>query len=151
MVIGRASDYKRAKKLLWVGNHPTYVGPNMLKRHARNGGLLIFQVDDKDAAVAVVNPRLNVILVLNVHPNHRGHGLGSAIMRFLRPSWVRSISEFVQWFERQGYVVVSDPKQGRRYETRLMVRQELLTLAGRIAKLYEETLKEKQTDGTQGA
>jgi GNAT superfamily N-acetyltransferase len=105
----------------------------MVQRFARNGGLLFFCVASHDVAVAVINPRLSVLLVLNVHPDHRHHGLGSAILTFLCPNWVRSVQHVAPWFERHGYVRVGSPKQGRRYLTQIMVRRTLLTLAGRIS------------------
>jgi hypothetical protein len=50
---------------------------------ARNGGATVFMFAGEDIAVTVVNPKFNTLLVLNVLPAHRKHGMGAAILRYL--------------------------------------------------------------------
>lgn len=133
--LGRETDYERAKRVLNRGKHPTFVGRSMTVRNARNGGLLVFSHLGEDVGIALLNARLNVLLVLNVAPSHRGHGLGSAMLHYCSPTWIRALSTAAAWFQARGYVEVGTPKQGRRLETRLMVRQNLLTLAGRLSRV----------------
>lgn len=44
----------------------------------------------------------------------------------------------VPWFLARGYISLGEPKQGRRYRTQVMVRADLLPLAGRIARIFGE-------------
>jgi hypothetical protein len=117
----------------------------------RNGGVTIFVHGDKDVAVAVVNPRLNVLLVLNVLPEHRAHGLGSAIVRYLQCNFARVIDSAVPFFRKCGYVAVGESKLGNRYQTQVMVKSSLISLAGRLARLNglpgKRTLKKTRTAG----
>jgi len=145
---GRQGEYRRLKKALNRGQHPTYIGPNMVEHCARNGGLWFFRCGETDAAVALVNPRLSVLLTLNVLPEHRSHGLGAAIMRYLAPNWIRSTESAVPYFRRQGYQVIGRPKRGRTLRTILLVRADLLTLAGRVSRIFGE--EEGRGDGDSG-
>lgn len=133
--VDRAS-YRRAKSLLTQGDHPTFVGPEMVARKAHNGGLWFYLFDGRDVAVSIINPRLSVLLVLNVHPTHRGHELGQAIIGLIRPTWIRSVSTATPWFERLGYIRVGEPKRGRSLVTDLLVRGELIPLAGRLRRVF---------------
>ena len=133
--VAGSEHYVRAKKLFNRGRHPTYIGPSMTRRYAQNGGLIFFRHGEKDVAVSLVNPRLSVLIALNVDPSHRGHGLGSAIVRFLACNWIRSIENRLDFFSRLGYETVGRPHRGRRFITRLMVRHELFSLSGRLKKL----------------
>jgi GNAT superfamily N-acetyltransferase len=135
--VGRPDEYDRAKILLNAGKHPTFVGREIIARCARNGGLLFFVVEDKDAAVAAINTRKNVLLVLNVHPKYRGRRLGQHIVEFIKPNFVRAVESAVPWFERLGYVSVGIWKMGRSLRTRVMVRSSLRTLAGRLRSRLE--------------
>lgn len=130
--IGRAEHYDRVKRVLNRGHHPTFVGRDMVERCAMNGGVLLFVIDNEDAAVAVVNTRTNSLVVLCVDPRLRGRGLGAEVVRFLKPNWVRAVEAAVPFFERLGYQCVGEWKQGRALRTRVMVRGPLLTLAGRL-------------------
>lgn len=87
-------------------------------------------------AVALINPRLNVLLVLNVLPEHRSHGLGSAALRYLQCNFARVLSTVVPWFERNGYVSMGKLKKGNRLYTQVMVKASLIPLAGRMKALY---------------
>jgi len=104
-------------------------------RNASNGGLFFFRVGGDDAAVALVNPRRNTLLVLNVLPQCRHSGLGAWIVRWLEVNWIRALEDTVSWFEKLGYRKVGRPKQGRRLRTQIMVREDLLTLSGRLQQL----------------
>jgi GNAT superfamily N-acetyltransferase len=133
--VGRGNEYRRAKRLLGVGRHPVFVGRDVVRRNALDGGLLFAVVDGADAAVALVNTKNSTLLVLNVHPAHRGHGLGAAFLAYLRPNFARVIENRVEWFARLGYIAVGEPKQGRTFATQVMVRAELTELAGRVRDL----------------
>lgn len=139
--VGRpnAADYARAKRLLNIGRHPTFVGRDMVARCARNGGLLFFVVDGLDAAVVLVNPRNNVLTVMCVRPNLRGCGLGGRVLQFVKPNFVRAVEGAVPWFERQGYKPIGEWKIGRALRTRMMVRESLISLAGRLRSRLENT------------
>lgn len=135
MRVGRQNEYKAAKALLNAGRHPAFVGRDTVVKAAGNGGLLFAQHHGRDVAVAVVNARRSVLLVLNVHPSHRSHGLGAAFLAFMRPNFARVVEDAVPWFERQGYVAIGEPKRGRTLRTQIMVRGELPGLAGRVSRL----------------
>ena len=66
---------------------------------------MIFVFVDEDVAVAVVNPAINTLLVLNVLPEHRSHGLGSAILRYLQCNFARVVEGAIPFFERNGVSV----------------------------------------------
>ncbi len=59
---------------------------------------MIFVFVDEDVAVAVVNPAINTLLVLNVLPEHRSHGLGSAILRYLQCNFARVVEGAIPFF-----------------------------------------------------
>jgi GNAT superfamily N-acetyltransferase len=124
------------KALLNRGQHPTFIGRKQVAQSAGNGGVVMFVYRAKDVAVAVVNARLNVLTVLCVVPEHRRHGLGSACLEYLQCNFARVIEATVPFFERNGYTSIGEMKQGRSLKTQIMVRKDLLTLAGRVAKLY---------------
>lgn len=133
--VGRTDEYRRAKRIFDKGTHPTFIGRSTVLRSARDGGLLFYTLDDEDVAVTVVNARNSTLLALNVNPEHREHGLGNAIVQFLRPNFVRAIDFRVEWFERRGYLSVGEPKMGRKFKTQVMVRSELRELAGRVRRV----------------
>lgn len=133
--VGRTDEYRRAKRLFDAGTHPTFIGRSTVLRAARDGGLLFYTLSGMDVAVTVTNARNSTLLAMNVHPNHREHGLGDAIVQYLRPNFVRAIDFRVAWFERRGYVSVGEPKEGRKFKTQVMVRSELRELAGRVRRV----------------
>lgn len=96
---------------------------------------MMYQYQNESVAVSLINPHYGILLVLNVHPNHRSHGLGRAIMNFLIPNFARVIETKIKWFESCGYIGIGELKQGLRYKTQIMARKELFTLAGRIKNL----------------
>lgn len=143
--IAAPSAYPRAKSLLNAGRHPVFIGPNMVARSARQGGLLFAVVrrghHSHDAAVALLNVRTSTLLVLNIHPHFRGVGLGSSFLEFLRPNFARVLATTVPWFQQRHYSPLGEPQMGRRLLTQVMVRRELLGLAGRVAQYFRETCR----------
>lgn len=133
VALGRPEDYPRMKQILNRGRHPTFVGRMSVARQAIQGGLLFCQVEGQDAGVAVINVRQSTALVFCFLPSYQGQGLGTAFMNYLRPNFARVITDMVPFFEqRLGYTSIGEPKQGRTLRTQIMVRTELLTLAGRV-------------------
>ena len=124
------------KALLNKGKHPTFIGRNLVQRCAMNGGVMIFISAGSDVAVAVVNPAINTLLVLNVHPAHRSHGLGSALLGYLQCNFARVLESAVPFFERNGYKSVGTMKQGKALRTQVMIKAALIPLAGRVARIY---------------
>jgi len=146
----RASDYARVKKLLDRGRHPTFIGRNLVKCCALNGGVLVFHYVGQAVGVAVVNPAINTLLVLNVLPAHRGHGLGRAIVSYLQCNFARVIEGVVPFFERCGYQAMGDMHQGKAFRTQVMIKSTLIPLAGRVARVYRQFLTtEKKGPQTQ--
>jgi len=135
----KAADYRRVKAILDEGKHPTFIGRDLVTTSARNGGVTIYLLDGRETAVTVVNPKLNSLLVLNVLPAHRSHGLGRAIVAYLQCNFARVIASAVPFFERCGYQCVDSAHQGRRFVTHVMVKSTLIPLAGRIARIYGPT------------
>jgi len=131
----KGNQYERAKRLLDAGKHPTFIGRNLVARCAMNGGAFIFSAEGADVAVAIVNPRNNCLLVLNVHPHHRSHGLGAAVLEYLQCNFARVLETAVPFFQRRGYVSVGQMHQGKSLKTQVMVKGSLIPLAGRIASL----------------
>jgi len=107
-----------------------------MQQTARNGGVVVFSYQGQDVAAALVNPRLNVLTVLCVAPAHRNHGLGAAILTYLQANFARVLESAIEYFVRQGYVAIGDIKQGRTLSTQIMVRKDLMNLAGRIASIF---------------
>lgn len=96
---------------------------------------MIFQSYGFDLACAVINPRLNSLLVLNVVPSHRSHGLGRAVVAYLQCNFARVLESAVPFFETCGYAPIGKLKRGNSLNTQVMVRRSLLTLAGRAGRL----------------
>lgn len=130
--VGRTIDYDRAKRLLDAGRHPAFIGRSSVSRWADQGGLLFFVHNGSDVAVAMISPRTNTLMVLNVHPAHRSHGLGAKIIDYVMPNFARVIESAVPWFEHQGYIGLGEWKMGRKFRTRIMVSGSLHELAGRV-------------------
>jgi len=65
-------DYIKAKNIFNKGRHPAFIGHDMVTHNARNGDLLFFFIENNIAAVSLVNPKRNILLALNVHPDFRG-------------------------------------------------------------------------------
>lgn len=99
---------------------------------ARNGGALIFRFEKQDVAVVMINPRLNVLLVLNVLPEHRSHGLGSAVLHYIDCSFARVLETAIPFFERNGFEAMGKFHIGQRYRTRVMIKRSLIGLVGRL-------------------
>lgn len=129
--------YKRAKRLFDKGQHPTFIGFDMFRRNAENGGCIIFTFNGVDCSTVIVNAKKNCLLALNVNPDHRGHGLGSSVVNYIKPTWARVIEFRVPWFENLDYVKIGTPKKGRKFITWVMVRKETMALAGRLRSIFE--------------
>jgi GNAT superfamily N-acetyltransferase len=125
--------------LLNVGKHPVFVGEEMVSRNAVNGGLW-FAVDTVgvDIGVALIDPKYSNLLVMSVHPQARGRGIGKHIVRFLAPNYIRSVESAEPFFAALGYVAVGDYFQGRKLRTRILVREDVLRLAGRLRTIWPE-------------
>lgn len=136
-MIGAPNEYRRAKKLFDLGRHPTFIGHTMVERNARNGGLIFFVFDGQDVGVRVLNARTAVGLALTIHPDHRGHGLGTAILKYMMLNYVRVLESAVPWYEQRGYCCVGEWIQGRKLRTRVLVREGLFDVAGRVAALNQ--------------
>ena len=130
--LARNSDYAAFKRLLDVGRHPAFIGRQCFATNADNGGALLYEFDGRVVAASLINPHYGILLALHVHPEHRGHGLGKSIMRFLMPNFARVVEDKVPWFESIGYVAVGKMKQGIRLRTQVMARAALFELAGRL-------------------
>lgn len=131
-----SGEYKRVKSILNQARHPTFIGPDQIRQSIVNGGVTIFAYKGVDVAVGVLNPKYNVLTVLSVIAAHQGHGLGTACLRYLQANFARVIESAVPFFERNGYTAIGALKQGRTLRTQIMVRKDVLTLAGRIARIY---------------
>ncbi len=149
--IGRASDYDRAKQLLNKGRHPAFIGRTSLGRWAEQGGLVFATLEDQDIAVAAINTRNGTLMVLNIHPDHRSHGLGSVFIDYLKPNFARVVESAVPWFERQGYTALGEWKQGRSLRTRVMARNGLFDVAGRVASRIGDTCHCTEHDSPRSA
>lgn len=84
----------------------------------------------------MINPHYGILTALNVLPAHRGHGLGSAMVRFLIPNFVRCIESKIEFFERLGYIRIGKMKTGIRLNTQIMARAALFDLAGNLKKAW---------------
>jgi hypothetical protein len=133
--MARRDEYARAKAILNVGKHPTFIGKSMYATCVRNGGGTFFTVDGRDAAVSLVQPRTNCLLVLCVVPAFRKVGLGLAIVAYLSVNFARVIESAVPFFERCGFVSIGEMKQGKRWKTQIMVLGSLRELAGRVSRI----------------
>lgn len=86
--------------------------------------------------MALIGIRNGTLLVLNVLPMHRGIGLGRKFVNFLRPNFARVLESAVPFFEGCGYKSIGKLKQGRSLRTQIMVRSELIGLAGRLQQTH---------------
>lgn len=111
---------------------------------------MIFTFAGFDVAVAVVNPRYNCLLVLNVHPRHRSHGLGSALLAYLQCNFARVLESAIPFFERNGYTGIGEMKQGNSLNTQIMVKRSLLDLAGRVSRVFALSENGNSEDGQTG-
>jgi GNAT superfamily N-acetyltransferase len=107
-----------------------------VRQAIKNGGALMFTFAGEDVAVALINPRVNVLTVLCVVPEHRGHGMGGACLAYVQANFARVVESAVEYFVRHGYVAIGKMKQGRRLRTQIMVRKDLISLAGRINRIF---------------
>lgn len=136
--LGREADGKEFKRYADKWGYPTFLGPSVLNRSAKNGGMFFFEVDGECVAVFLANAINSTGLALAVDPTHRAHGMFRTVMEYVRPNFVRVIDKFVPLFTRIDYRPLGEPKQGRKFKTQVMVRGELMELAGRVAQLKPE-------------
>lgn len=132
----RSDEYAIFKKTLDVGRHPAFIGRQSFERYATNGGALLYYHREKIVAASLINPRMSVLIALNVHPEHRSHGLGSAIIRFLMPNFARVLESRISFFEKLGYVKIGSLKKGISLNTQIMANEKLFHLSGRLKNLW---------------
>lgn len=130
--LARVSQYQQFKKILDKGRHPAFIGRNTFESNARNGGASFYLFNNEIIGVTLCNARLGVLIALNVIPNHRGHRCGQAIVNYLMPNFVRSIESKIKFFKNLGYISIGEIKKGISLNTQIMVRANLIKLAGRI-------------------
>ena len=128
-------DYAIFKTALNAGRHPGFVGRENFCRCAENGGALIFFGADEQVAVALMNPKKNSLIALNVQPRFRGKGFGKMCLEYLKPNWVRAIESSIPFFESMGFWRVGALKVGQTLKTAIMVRRDLIGLAGRLGNI----------------
>eukprot|EP00913_Durusdinium_trenchii_P035349 g33079.t1 len=111
MILG---DYRAVGRFLSRAGYPAWFGPTAFRRYITNGGGFWFRYQGDTAGVGILNPRLSSMTALAVAEEHRGHGLGSAIVEFLQPNFVRAIEDKIPYFEKLGFVAVGEMKRGIR-------------------------------------
>lgn len=137
------SDYPEFKRIIDKGRYPGFMGRSTMQSNAVNGGALFYHVESEPdpIAVSLINPHLSVSLAIAVVPAHQRHGLGTAIVEYLRPNFRRVILENESWIRRcktSKYEPIGTPHKGRKFLTQLMVRSELIDIAGRAARVLKE-------------
>ena len=96
-------------------------GPMAFQRYITNGGGFWFHFQGVPVGVGILNPRLSSLGALAVAKEHRGHGLGKAIVEFLQPNFVRAVEDKVLYFENLGFVPVGKMKKGIRLNVQVIV------------------------------
>lgn len=96
----------------------------MFALSARQGGVIVYQVDGRDAAVSLSNVRSGVLNVLSVDSRFQGRGIGQWIVAYLMPPAVRAIDSAEAFFERQGFTSVFR-SQGHKHLVVVMVSERL--------------------------
>lgn len=134
--LARIADYTEFKKLLDKGRHPAFIGRSNFECNCNNGGAIFYRLEGEVIAVSLINPHFGILLALNVHPAHRSHGLGAAVINFLVPNFARVVEHKVKWFEGRGYRRIGSLKKGISLNTQLMARAELFKLAGRLNRVW---------------
>ncbi len=147
--LARADNYKEFKRVLDIGRHPTFIGRNCFGFNANNGGALLWIFNLEIVAVSLINPNKGILLAMNVHPDHRSHGLGSAMLQFLKPNFVRAIEDRVPWFVARGYRAIGKLKQGRSLKTQVLARDALFGLAGKLQAAFRQNSKTTERRDTE--
>lgn len=132
----RVEEYALFKSVLNKGRHPAFVGKQTFSTNCINGGALSYVVSGNIAAVSLINPHYGTLIVLNVLPEFRGNGLGSSIVKFLMPNFVRALESRVPFFEKLGYKSIGKLKRGRSLNTQIMARKALFDLAGKLKRVW---------------
>lgn len=97
----------------------------------------MWYLDEILIGVSMMNPHFGTLTALNVHPDHRGHGLGAAMVKFLVPNFVRAVEDKVMFFEKLGYRRIGNLKKGISLNTQVMTREALFHLAGNLRKAWK--------------
>ena len=138
-----SGDYRQLKAIFNRARHPTFIGRSLCASAVKTARFR-FQFAGSDIATAIVNPRLNILLALAVVREHQGHGLGTAILRYLACNFARVESRAVPFFERNGFIAIGEPKKGKTLYTQIMVRASLIPLAGRLHGFTEQAKSESR-------
>ena len=139
--LARAHEYGPWKKLLDGGKHPAFIGKSTMMRNANNGGALFYELDGEAVAVSAdESAHGRSCSRLNVRPEHRGHGLGDAILKYLVPNFARVVESKIEWFEKRGYRRIGKLKCGISLKTQVMARSALFSLAGNLRKAWAHDL-----------
>lgn len=133
--VGRAHEYHQLKRVLDRAYFPTFIGRQSVQMQVPNGGVTLYEYAGDTIGATVINVNLGILNVLAVVPEHQGHHLGRAILAYTRPNFARVIEQKVGWFEAHGYTSLGAMHMGRRFRTQVMVRGELMQLAGRARRL----------------
>lgn len=107
----------------------------MIARYARDGGCSLYYVGGELAAVSLMSMNRLVLMALCVAGPHRGTGLGSWAVDYLKANFVRAVEAAVPFFEVRGYTPIGTWKQGRSLRTRVLVRSSIIGLAGRLSRV----------------
>ncbi len=150
MRLARAHEYPAWKKILDAGRHPAFIGKDTMMGNATNGGALFYELDGEAVAVSLINPHYGILLALNVRPEHRGHGLGDAILKYLVPNFARVVENKIEWFEKRGYRRIGKLKCGISLKTQVMARSALFSLAGNLRKAWAHDLPLNESSSATG-
>lgn len=107
----------------------------MITRYARDGGCQLYLRRGELAAVSLMGMGRLVLTALCVAGSHQGTGLGTWVVGYLKPNFVRATEAAVPWFEARGYTAIGTWKKGRSLRTRVLVRSGIIGLAGRLARV----------------
>jgi GNAT superfamily N-acetyltransferase len=136
--LARGEDYKEFKRILNRAKYPAFIGRELMAHNANNGGALFYEFQNEVIAVSLLNPHYSILLALGIVPEHRSHGLGTAIFNFLVPNFVRVVEHNVPWVAHLGYRAVGKLKRGVKFNTQVMVREALFDLADNLQKAWTE-------------
>ena len=101
---------------------------------------LFYELDGEAVAVSLINPHMGMLLARNVRPEHRGHGLGDAILEYLVLILGRVVESKIECYEKRGYRRIGKLKCGIRLKTQVMARSALFSLAGNLRKAWAHDL-----------
>lgn len=133
----RSCEYRRFKRILNRAGHPTFIGRSSFETNAREGGAVVLTDTNKrvDVAAALMKTRTHTLMALSVIKSYQGMGIGGLLIDYMMPHWVRALESKIGYFEKLGYVSVGEMKIGRSLNTQIMVRSNLLLVAGRVSRI----------------